>query len=417
MIMSYSCCGRGEGHLPTYRYKAKQGPEKTVERELTADSRAAAVARIESMGMIPVWVREAGSGLRTLEGRPSSRGISRTDVTVFTRQFASMAHAGVPILRALSSIHEQTENPRFQAVVADLEQAIRDGAMLSEALRPYPQLFPELYVNMVASGEAGGVLDTMLYRLADAREQEDESRRRIQAAMAYPSLVAVTGAVTVLVLLIFFMPRVMALFEAYEKLPLPTRILLGVSEFMSTYWHWLVLGIGLVFVVFHRLAAMDRGRLFVDRLKLRLPLLGRFLRDVELARFARVFALLIDAGIPIDTVLQLSSKSVRNAVLRDDLAMIRERTVQQGLALSDGLKASAFFPTFVGNMLAVGEETGRIDDALNEVAQFYENAVQRQSRMAVSLLEPILLLIVGCLVGFIVFAMLMPIFEMGVQMR
>ena len=403
--------------MPRYRYKAKEGPDKTVERELVADSQAAAVARIESLGLIPVWVREAGRGVRTVAGRPSSRGISRGDVTIFTRQFASMVHAGVPILRALHSIHEQTENPRFQAVVAALENAIRDGAMLSEALRPYPLLFPELYVNMVASGEAGGVLDTMLYRLADAREQEDESRRRVQAAMAYPTLVAVTGVVTVLVLLIFFMPRVMALFDQYANLPLPTRMLLGTSGFLSAHWHWLAMGIGLVLVVFQRLAAMDRGRLLVDSLKLRLPLLGRFLRDVELARFARVFALLIDAGIPIDTVLQLSAKSVRNAVLRRELDGVRARTVQQGLALSDGLKASGFFPSFVGNMLAVGEETGRIDDALNEVAQFYEQSVQRQSRMAVSLLEPILLLVVGCVVGFIVFAMLMPIFEMGVQMR
>ncbi len=226
-----------------------------------------------------------------------------------------------------------------------------------------------------------------------------------------------TGVVTVLVLLIFFMPRVMALFDQYDKLPLPTRMLLGTSDFLSAHWHWLALGFGLVLVVFQRLAAMDRGRLLVDSLKLRLPLLGRFLRDVELARFARVFALLIDAGIPIDTVLQLSAKSVHNAVLRRELDGVRQRTVQQGMPLSAGLKASAFFPSFVGNMLAVGEETGRIDDSLNEVAQFYERSVQRQSRMAVSLLEPVLLLVVGCIVGFIVFAMLMPIFEMGVQMR
>jgi type II secretory pathway component PulF len=270
---------------------------------------------------------------------------------------------------------------------------------------------------MVASGEAGGVLDTMLYRLGDAREQEDENRRRVQAAMAYPSLVAVTGVVTVMVLLIFFMPRVMALFDQYENLPLPTRMLLGVSGFLSTQWHWLLLGVGLVLVVFHRLVAMDRGRLLMDSLKLRLPLLGRFLRDVELARFARVFALLIDAGISIDTVLKLSAKSVHNAVLRRELDGVRQRTVQQGQALSQGLKASGFFPSFVGNMLAVGEETGKIDDSLNEVALFYERSIQRQSRMAMSLLEPILLLVVGCVVGFIVFAMLMPIFEMGVQMR
>lgn len=403
--------------MPRYRYKAKEGPGKTVERELVADSKAAAIARIESMGLIPVWVREAGQGKEMKAGPPSSRGISRGDVTVFTRQLASMVHAGVPILRAMNSIHEQTENPRFRAVVAYLQHAIRDGAMLSEALRPFPRLFPELYINMVASGETGGVLDTMLYRLGDAREQEDENRRRVQAAMAYPILVAVTGVVTVMVLLVFFMPRVMALFDQYDNLPLPTRMLLGISSFLSAQWHWLLLVIGLVLVLFHRLAAMDRGRLLVDSLTLRLPLLGRFLRDVELARFARVFALLIDAGIPIDTVLQLSSKSVHNAVLRRELDGVRHRTVQQGQALSEGLKASGFFPSFVGNMLAVGEETGKIYDSLNEVAVFYERSIQRQSRMAVSLLEPILLLVVGCMVGFIVFAMLMPIFEMGVQMR
>ena len=404
--------------MPRYRYKAKEGPGKTVERELVAESKAAALASIEALGMIPIWVQAVGRRPRDASGRrPGSRGIRRGDVTVFTRQLASMTRAGVPILRALHSIREQTENGRLQVVVEDLESAIRDGSMLSEAMRRYPLLFPDLYINMIASGETGGVLDTMLYRLADAREQEDESRRQVQAAMAYPALVAVTGVVTVFVLLTFFMPRVMSLFSQYDRLPLPTRILLGVSGFFSTYWYWLVLGAGLVLVVLQRLAAMDRGRLLVDSLKLRLPLLGRFLRDVELARFARVFALLIDAGIAIDKVLQLSGLAMNNAVLRREVEAVRQRTVKQGMALSAGIKASVLFPSFVGNMLAVGEETGRIDEALNEVAQYYEGCIKRQSRMAVSLLEPVLLLVVGTVVGFIVFAMLMPIFEMGVQMR
>jgi len=402
--------------MPRYRYKAKEGPGKTVERELVAESKAAALARIEAMGLIPIWVQAAGKR-ETAGRRPGSRGIRRGDVTVFTRQLASMTRAGVPILRAMHSIHEQTENARLQDVVEDIENAIRDGAMLSEAMRRYPLLFPDLYINMIAAGEAGGLLDTMLYRLADAREQEDESRRRVQAAMAYPILVAVTGVVTIFVLLTFFMPRVMSLFTHYQRLPLPTRILLGVSGFLSAHWYWLLMGAGLAAVLLQRLAALDRGRLLADALKLRTPLLGRFLRDVELARFARVFALLIDAGIAIDKVLQLSATSIHNAVLRREVEAVRERTVKQGMALSAGIKESAFFPSFVGNMLAVGEETGRIDESLNEVAQYYEGCVTRQSRMAVSLLEPVLLLVVGAVVGFIVFAMLMPIFEMGVQMQ
>ncbi len=402
--------------MPKYLYKAKDGPGKTVERELVAESKASAIARIEAMGLIPIWVRPKGRG-HAAQTRPVQRGIRRGEISVLTRQLASMIRSGVPILRALDTIENQTENHRLQAIIGDLGAAIRDGSMLSDGMRRYPKLFPELYVNMVESGESGGVLDTMLFRLAEARELEEENRIKVQAAMAYPTLVAVVGAGTIFVLLSFFMPRVMELFEGYDELPLPTRILLGVSHIFSTYWYWLVLGGGLVAVVFQRLAALDRGRNLVDGLKLRLPLFGRFLRDVDLARFARTFALLIDSGVSIDRVLRLSANSIHNAVLRREVEIVRDRTMQQGMTLSAGLKASAVFPLFVGNMLAVGEETGHIDESLNEVARFYESSIERQSRMVTSLIEPALLLVVGSIVGFIVFAMLLPIFEIGSGLR
>ncbi|MBT3191880.1 MAG: type II secretion system F family protein [Verrucomicrobia bacterium] len=402
--------------MPSYIFRAKDGPGKTVERELVAESEASAVARIEAMGLIPIWVRPKGRG-HEAKSQPSQRGIRPSDVSVFTRQLASMLRSGVPILRALGTIGDQTENRRLQAVIGDMEAAIRDGSMLSEGMRRYKKLFPELYVNMVESGESGGVLDTILFRLAEAGDVEEENRRKVQAAMAYPVLVAVVGFVTVFVLLSFFMPRVMALFEGYQDLPLATQILLGVSGFFSRYWYWLVLGVGLVVVVFQRLAALDRGRTFVDSLKLRLPLVGHFLRNVDLARFARTFALLIDSGVSVDRVLKLSGNAIHNAVMRGEVEAVRARTVTHGMTLSASVKASACFPPFVGNMLAVGEETGRIDESLNEVARFYEGCVDRQSRMATSLIEPVLLLVVGLIVGFIVFAMLLPIFEIGSGLR
>ncbi len=402
--------------MPTYIYKAKDGPVKTVERELVAESKASAVARIESMGLIPIWVRPKGGG-HAATIVPSQRGIRRAEVSVFTRQLASMIRSGVPILRALNTIEDQTENPRFQIIIGDLEASIRDGGMLSDGMRRYPKLFAELYVNMVESGETGGVLDTMLFRIAEARENEEENRRKVQAAMAYPVLVAVVGFLTVFVLLSFFMPRVMTLFEGYEELPLITRILLDSSAFREHDWDWVLLGGGLIFVVMQRIVALDRGRTLVDGWKLQLPLIGRFLRDVELGRLARTFALLIDAGISIDQVLRLSANAVHNAVIRREVDTVRKKTVQQGVTLSDGFKASSLFPPFVGNMLAVGEETGRLDESLNEVARFYESSVERKSRMATSLVEPVLLLVVGCVVGFIVFAMLLPIFEIGSGLR
>ncbi len=204
--------------MPVYVYKAKEGPGRTVQRELNAESEAAAIARIEAQGLIPVWVRPKGHGHAAV--LPSQRGISRGDVTIFTRQLAGMVRSGVPILRGLTTIAEQTENRRLQAVVSDLEASIRDGSMLSERMRCYPRLFPELYVNMVEAGESGGVLDEMLFRLAEARETEAENRRKVQAAMAYPVLVAVVGAVTIFVLLSFFMPRVSAMFAGEQTLPL-----------------------------------------------------------------------------------------------------------------------------------------------------------------------------------------------------
>jgi len=398
--------------MPTYIYKAKDGPVKTVEREMVADSEGVVIARIEEMGLIPVWVRAKGRG-HAAAARPSQRGISRGDISIFTRQLASMIRSGVPILRALNTIADQTENRRLQMIVGDLEASIRDGSMLSEGMRKYPKLFPELYVNMVESGESGGVLDTMLFRLAESREAEEENRRKVQAAMAYPVLVAVVGFVTVFVLLSFFMPRVMALFDGRDDLPLPTQILMSVSGFLSVYWYWVLFGILFVAAVFQRLAALDKGRTFVDGIKLKLPLIGRFLRDVDLARFSRTFALLIDSGVSIERVLRLSENSIRNAVLKSELDIVRERMLRQGMTLSESIKDSETFPAFVGNMVAVGEETGKIDESLNEVARFYEGAIERQSRMMTSMVEPILLLVVGVIVGFIVFAMLLPIFEIG----
>jgi type II secretory pathway component PulF len=398
--------------MPTYVYKAKDGPQRTVQGEVEAANRAEALARIDAMGYSPVSVAEsetAASRRRLLfPGRVGPR-----DITVFTRQLGSLIRSGVPILRGLSTIAQQTENRRLRRVVEDLEATIRDGNMLSDALSRHPRLFPPLFVNMVHSGESGGALDTVLFRLADAREKDDEIRRRVQAAAAYPALVTVVGAVTVFVLLSFFMPRVVALFRDYQDLPLPTRILIGASEFFSRNWYWILLVGVLVAAVARRLAALEKGRTVVDAVKLRLPFVGRFVRESDIARFARTLALLLESGVSIDRALSLSADTLRNAVLREEVLRVREKTVRHGVSFSEGLRQCRQFPPFVANMSAVGEEGGRLEEALGEVASFYEKEVEQRSRVATSLVEPALILTVGALVGFIVFAMLLPIFKIG----
>lgn len=404
--------------MPTFVYKVKKGPDQTVEGELNADSRASAVASLDAMGYSPIWVREkpSGSGSASSFGR---KRIGQRDITLFTRQLASLTRSGVPILKALRTIGEQTETPALQKVVKELERSIRDGRMLSEAMTEHPALFPDLYVNMVRSGETGGVLDTILDRLSDAREREDDFRRKVRAAAAYPLLVLVVGIVTIVVLFTFFLPRIAGIFETYgyANLPLPTRIIIGISGFFSDSWYWMVLGVALVIAVLRRLAALESTRAWLDRLKLKTPILGRFLAEAELARFARTLALLIQSGIPIDRCLLLSANTLGNRVLREEVLRIREGAVSHGLSVSDGLKKARHFPPLVANMASVGEEAGRLDDAMTEVATFYEKEVEVQSRMATSLLEPLLILGVGAVVGFIVAAMLLPIFELGTAVR
>jgi len=404
--------------MPTYTYKAKRGPDQTVESELTADSRAAALLEIDGMGYSPVWVREKTDTDTGAKRRVSiRRRIRYRDVTILTRQLASMIRAGVPILKSLATIAGQTENARLSSTVTDIQSAIRDGSMLSDALSRYPALFSELYVNMVRSGESAGVLDTCLFRLADAREREEDIRRRVQAAMAYPVLILTVGVATVFMLLAFFLPRIMELFQDYPSLPLPTRMLISTSQFCSDNWYWIVIMLVLLWAIFKRLTALDRGRTMVDTLILKVPVIGKFVRQADIGRFARTLALLLEAGVAIDRSLLLSADTLKNAVLRAEIGTVRENTIQRGFSLSAGLKRTRYFPEFVANMCAVGEEAGRLDEALSEVASFYEKEVEQSNRVLTSLIEPILILVVGLIVGLIVAAMLLPIFEMGTSVR
>jgi type II secretory pathway component PulF len=395
--------------MPKFLYKAKDGPEKTIDGELIAESRETALAVIEEMGYTPITVKEKGLDEDSL-GRLPFRRISTRDINVFTRQLAGLLKSGVPILRALRTVGEQSENVRFRRVVGEIEATVRDGAMLSAALAKHPRLFTELYVNMVRSGESAGVLDTILLRLADAREKEEDVRRKVSAALAYPSLVLVVGFVTVFVMLTFFLPRISDMFRSFSDLPMPTKILIGISDFCSKYWKAGLLPLILLIAILKRITSGGAGRGMVDSFKLRLPLAGKLIREAEVARFARTLSLLVEAGIPVERGLALSAATMNNSVLREEIDKVRRRTIEQGASIANGLRDASNFPSFARNMIAVGEESGRIDESLADVASFYEKEVDHSIALATSLIEPVLILLVGGVVGFIVFAMLLPIF-------
>jgi general secretion pathway protein F len=405
--------------MPTFAYKAKSGPDKVITGEIEAVSQAAAATRLEAVGHVPMWVKEVApvrtaGRLAVAKGRASAR-----DVTVFTRQLAGLLRAGVPILRALDTIQRQSESPAFQSVMTDMASAVRDGKTLSEALRRYPALFPDLYINMVRSGESSGMLEEILLRLAEAREGDDELQSRIVAALAYPSLVLTMGALSVFVILAFFLPRIVHLFEGMGglTLPWPTRIVLGTSAFFARYWAWLAaLAVAAGFAA-RRTLATERGRLFVDGAVLHLPLVGRFARDTDIVRFARTLALLVRAGIPVERSLNLGANTLANRQLRSAVLTVAGETVRQGATIASGFGRQGDIPAFVTNMVAVGEESGRLDEALNEVAAFYQRELERDLRLLSTLLEPLLILAVGAMVGFIIFAMLLPVFQIGQSIR
>lgn len=389
-----------------------------MEGRLVADSRSMAVAKLEAQGCIPVWIEEADEVLANPVPEPRRIRVASGDVTVFTRQLAGLLRAGVPIIRALSTIQEQTENAAFRTVIGDIVSGVRDGKMFSESLVRYPRLFPELYVNMVRSGESAGVLDEVLMRLAEARETDDELRGKVLSALAYPAFVLAVGFASVFIILTFFLPRIMNLFQGMGRvLPLPTRMVMAVSGFFAGYWVWMVALGGVAALALGRFLRTKRGRLAVDGWVLRLPLLGRFARDTDIVRFARTLALLVRAGIPVERALKLGGHTLMNRRLRTGVLTVAEETVRQGATVASGLKKCAGMPAFVTSMVAVGEESGRLDDVLLEVASFYQRELDRGLKLITTLLEPVLILLVGIVVGFIIFAMLLPIFQIGQGLR
>jgi type II secretory pathway component PulF len=399
--------------MKTFIYKAKHGPGKTVTGEVVADSKASAIEDLDSRGYVPINVEEKDFRAPGISGSVVPRWISDRDITVFTRQLGSLTKSGVPILKALSTISEQSDNTSLSKTVSDIEASVMDGKMLSEALTPYPKLFSELYISMVRAGESAGILDTILFRLADAREKAEDTRRKVQAAIAYPVLVVSVGFATVAILLTYFLPKVVNLFDSYTNLPLATRILIKTSTFFEDYWIWMLLVFLLCVAVFKRIAALEKGKLFVDRIKLHLPLLRHFALKADISRFSSTLALLVECGIPIDKAIELSSNTMTNSVLKDEMDTVRVNTVQNGIPFSAGLKKTLHFPVMMANLTAVGEEAGKMEETLTEVADFYDKELEQYSKVATSLLEPILILVIGLIVGFIVAAMLLPVFDLS----
>ncbi len=405
--------------MPTFRYTAKRGPDRLIEGVVEADSRSGAITQLAQSGYVPIRIIEQGSAdarpveRPTVGPAPKLPRVRAAHLTIFTRQFASLVRSAVPLLRSLRILEDQATHHDFRYVLHAVAEEVRQGETLSSAFHQFPTVFSPLYVNLIHSGEISGALDAVLERLAEQLEQEEAMRVRIRMALTYPGFVAVVGAATVVFLMTFVMPRLSRLLMGLgERLPLPTQILLAVSGWMSTWWCWAVLG-GIVTALFLLWRALgERGRLLADRLLLRLPLVGPLIQQVEIARFARAFGLQITHGIAILQAIEVAIQVSTHRQIHAELSRLPEG-LRQGTSLSACLQGSAIGTPFLVNTVIVGEENGKVGDALTEVAAYYERDSERLLQMAATLVEPMLIVGVGVIVGFIVLAVLLPIFEMS----
>ena len=397
----------------TFTYRVRDQRGRLLEGSLEADNTDLVANKLRQMGYVPVAIDEVStSGLQTEIKIPGlGSRIKKKDVAVFSRQFATMISSGLTLLRSLYILAEQTENKTFSEVIDKVRQDVERGSSLSQALAEHPKAFPRLYVAMVRAGETGGVLDSVLLRLASTLEKQVELNRKIKSAMTYP--VAVLGLVLMMVsaMLIFVVPMFGELYaELGGTLPLPTRILIGVSGFVT---RWLLIFIGLQVggvVAFKKWVQSEQGRAQWDSLKLRVPIFGGLVRKTALSRFARTLAALLRAGVPILESLEITSETVNNAVVAKaiDSTML---SVKSGESLAGPLGEHAVFPPMVVQMMAVGEETGALDEMLEKIADFYDEEVEATVSSLTSLLEPALIVVLGGSVGGMVVALYMPMFN------
>jgi type II secretion system protein F len=407
--------------MPQFAYKAKKDDGSVVTGTLQAESERSALDSLGRMGVFPLQIESREEDKVTARAAAAPRQVTRriksADVSLFTRQLSDLLRAGVPLNRALDTLATQTTNLTLSEMIRDIGKQVAGGATLHEALSRYPKVFSDLYLSMVRAGEAGGFLEDVLHRLAIFIEKDQELRSRISSAMAYPILLIVIGTFAIGFLMVFFIPRFSEIFKKMgNALPLPTQIVMGVSYFMRDYWLFVFIGLVALMFGWKRLMAVSAGRRMIDRLRIRLPLFGDIVKKNAVSRFARTLGTLLKSGVAILAALDISKAAMGNTVLMEDIDEA-SAGVKQGKGLAEILRQSRYFPAMVTDMIAVGEEGGNLDEVLVNVAESYDIQVERAVRVFVALFEPALLLVMAALVGFIVIAMLLPVFTLSTMVK
>lgn len=393
--------------MPVFQYKfeTKLG-SKTAEIE--AENLEAAKAVLARQKVKVKSITPKGKEITLFESGPKAK-----DVVIFTRQFATMISAGLPLVQCLSILGNSVDNKSFARILLDIKSKVETGETFADALRKHPKVFDQLFTNMIEAGEVGGILDKILERLADYMEKAMALKARVKSAMVYPAIIMTVAIAVVIFLLVFVIPMFGKMFEgAGAALPWPTQVVLNASDFVIGYWYVVFLIPPALIGTFIYIRKTDKGLEVTDRLFIKLPVLGVLIQKVAVAKFTRTMGTLIASGVPIIEGLNITAKTAGQKVIEGAVLSIID-DIKQGKGLAEPLKEQGVFPSMVVQMIEVGEQTGALDAMMNKIADFYDQEVDTAVEGLTSMLEPMLMVFLGVVVGFVVIAMYMPIFKMG----
>ncbi len=395
--------------MPNYAWKGRNRAGMVQEGGLAAESKELALAQLRRQNIVVTGIREKGKEISLSK---VGRKVPPKILAIFTRQFSVMIDAGLPLVQCLEILALQQEHKNFQKILLQVRQDVEAGSTLADAMRRHPKAFDNLYVNMIAAGEAGGILDTILQRLSVYIEKAVKLRSQVRSAMIYPVAVIVIAAIVVAVILLKVIPTFAALFASLgAELPFPTRVVIAASNILARYFIFFLAALAAMAYGIRRYYRTYRGRRVIDGLLLKAPILGMILRKIAVARFCRTLATLTSSGVPILESLEITARTAGNAIVEDAILETR-KSVEGGKTIVEPLKDSNVFPNMVVQMIGVGEQTGALDAMLNKIADFYEDEVDVAVQGLVKLMEPVMIFILGIIIGGIVIAMYLPMFTL-----
>jgi type II secretion system protein F len=394
--------------MPQYSYKAKSSPGQIKTGTITADNQATVIKKLRQDGLFPVSIEE----INPPATRKNRKKINSRDIAEFTRQLANLIHSGFSLARALNTLKEQAQHPGLKKLLQLMSEKIEKGSTFSEVLSAYPEIFSSFYLSMVKIGESSGNLDETMLRLADFKEKEEELISQVRSALTYPAFLFTVGIITLFILLTFFVPRLVGIYSDFDQtLPVVTQVTIAVSGFMSKFWWLIIIGVSAVSFFISYIWKLEKNRLAIDSFVLKIPFLSKLIQQIEISRFAYALAMLLKNGVPVLESLQVVTLSVDNRLFRKKISSFKDK-ISKGQSLSSCFRADRIFPPVLANMAAVGEEGGELTEMLFRIAGSFETEVNRTVKTMVSLIEPMLIIFIGGIVVLLVFAILLPIFQL-----